>query len=334
VSDRGFEASDPVVAVSRDGRHAAGAWIEARAGHLQIGLVRARSGVQHLRLRDVGQPVELSVGIDDAGRVTLAETVQRGARHVLVVQRLDAGGVASAPEFLSDAGADALSPLVVDRRSAAFVVWKQFDATASSIHVKTAEPGRKWNERVVLRSDWGALGTPKLAAGPDGITLAWPADGGGTTAVMALSLDPGGQPLGPPVVLASNLREGVGVAVAGDGRTVVVTPARADLPVRVGPVRVARVEHGSKRVVEIVAPAGWREAGPAVPVLGAPLLAVPLVGPRGKATLLQPLDTRWRRRVVSGSADGRVVSIHDGMSLLRVGGSRQAGQIVLQPLRS
>ena len=290
--------------------------------------------MQHLRLRDVGQPVELSVGIDDSGRVSLAETVQRGARHVLVVQRLDAGGVASAPEFLSDAGADALSPLVVDQRSETFVVWKQLNATASSIHVKAAEPGRKWNERVVMRSDWGGLGTPKLAAGPDGITLAWPADGGGTTTVRALSLDPTGQPLGHPVVLASNLREGAGVAVAGDGRTVVVTPARADLAGRAPPARVARVEHGSKRVVEIVAPAGWREAGPAVSVLGAPLLAVPLVGPHGKATLLEPLDTRWRRRVVSSGADGKVLSIHDGMSSLRVGGSRQAGQILLQPLRS
>jgi hypothetical protein len=213
------------------------------------------------------------------------------------------------------------------------VVWKQLDATASSIHVQTALPGRGWNERVVVQSDWGSLGSPQLAAGPDGITLAWPAAGAGTTTVRALSLDPRGRPVGNPVVVTSNLQEGAGVAVADDGRTVVVTPAHAALPGGVPVTQVARVERGAKHVIDIVVPAGWREIGPAVIVLGAPLLAVPLGGARGRATLLEPLDARWRRRVVSNGSDGKVLATHGGMSALRVGGSRQAHQILLEPLR-
>ena len=48
-SSRGFEAYGPAIAVSPDGRLAASAWIEARAGDVRIGLVRAGRSVQRLR---------------------------------------------------------------------------------------------------------------------------------------------------------------------------------------------------------------------------------------------------------------------------------------------
>ena len=244
VSSRGFEASDPRVAVSHDGRYAAAAWIEARAGRLRIGLVRVvRDRVQHLTVRNVGQPVALSVGIDDRGRVTLAETVQHGARHVLVVQRLDIFGVAAPPEQLSGSRGDASSPIVIDDRSEAFVTWRQLDATATSIHVETAPPGRALRQAAVIRDTASVLGEPRLGAGPDGITLAWlTASGSETSTVTALSLDLRGRPLGRPVVVASDLLEGTALAVAGDGRTVVVTHASAALPKRPtsGPSRAHR----------------------------------------------------------------------------------------------
>jgi hypothetical protein len=187
---------------------------------------------------------------------------------------------------------------------------------------------------VVLRDASGGLGEPKLAAGPDGVTLAWRATGrGDTTTVTALPLDDRGRPLSRPVVVASDLREGIGIAVAGDGRTVVVTHAAAGLPEGRRVTRVARIGLGSRQLLAIVAPPGWRVNGPAVTVAGAPLLAVPLAGPDGTATLIEPLDRWWRRRVVSSGTDGQVLATRHGTAVLRTGGNRQAHQVVLEPLR-
>jgi hypothetical protein len=334
VSSRGFEASDPRVAVSHDGRYAAAAWLEGRAGRLRIGLVRVvRDRVQHLTVRNVGQPVALSVGIDDRGRVTLAETVQHGARHVLVVQRLDLFGVASPPEQLSGSRGDASSPTVIDHRSEAFVMWRQLDATATSIHVETAPPGRALRQAAVIRDPASVLGDPRLGAGPDGITVAWlTGSGNETSTVRALSLDQGGRPLGRPVVVASDVLEGTTLAVAGDGRTVIISHALAALSKRTRVARVELIEHGSKKLLRIVAPRGWRVAGPAVPVAGAPVLAVPLAGASGEATLLEPLDKWWRRRIVSNAIDGQVLATHDGAAVLRTEGNEETHQVILQPL--
>jgi hypothetical protein len=222
---------------------------------------------------------------------------------------------------------------VIDDHSEAFVVWRQLDATATSIHVETAQPGQAWSQAVVIRDTASVLGEARLGAGPDGVTLAWlTASSDDTTTVTALSLDRRGRPSGRPVVVASNLQEEARLAVAGDGRTVVVTHAPAAPPERTRVARVARIERGSKRLLGIVAPPGWRVTGPAVTVAGAPLLAVPLAGARGKATLLEPLDKWWRRRVVSNGIDGQVLATHDGVAVLHTGGNRQAHQVLLEPL--
>jgi hypothetical protein len=322
-----------VVAVSRHGGFAASAWIEARAGSVRVGLVRAGKRVERLRLRDVGQPVEISVGIDDKGRVTLAETVQRGARDLLVVQRLDSRGVASAPAALSDPSADVLSPHVVEGLPETLVVWRQFDATATSIHVMTARPGRAWSKGVVLARDSGGLGTPTLGVGPQGITLAWVVTHGRGKTPRAISLDRRGGALGGPVALGSNLprKDVTRIAVAGDGETVVVTHGRADGP---GRARVVRVEPGVSTLLRFAPPVGWRTAGPPVTIVGAPLLAIPLNGPRGKRTLLEPLDASQRLRMLLTTLDGTVIATRSGMAALHVGGSREAHQILLQPSRS
>ena len=333
VSSRGFEAYNPVIAVSRHGRFAASAWIEARAGNVRVGLVRAGTRVERLQLRDVGQPLEISVGIDDKGRVTLAETVQRGARALLVVQRLDARGVASAPAALSDPSADVLSPRVVEGLHETFAVWRQFDATATSIHVMTARAGRAWNKGVVLTRDSGGLGTPTLGVGPQGITLAWVASHGIGETPRAISLDRRGGALGGPVALGSSLprKDVTRIAVAGDGETVVVTHGRTNGPQQ---ARVVRVEPGESTLLRFAPPVGWRTAGPPAPVIGASLLAIPLNGPRGRRTLLEPLDSAQRLRMIPTTLNGRVIATRSGMAALHVGGSREAHQILLQPSRS
>jgi hypothetical protein len=332
VSSPGFEAYNPVVAVSRNGRFAASAWIEVRAGNVRVGLVRAGTRVERLRIADVGQPVELSVGVDDSGRVTLAETVQRGARDLLVVQRLNARGVV-APADLSDSSANALSPHVVEALNQTLVVWRQFDATATSIHVMTARPGHAWSKGLVVASDSGGLGTPAIGAGPQGITLAWIASHGNEASPRALSLDPRGRAIGSPVALGSNLPRGdvARIAVAADGETVVVTHGRAGRRER---ARVVQVEPGSSKLLRFAPPAGWRTTGLPITVVGAPLLAIPVSGVRGKRTLLEPLDSTQRLRVISQTLNGSVIATRNGMSTLRVGGSREAHQIILSRSRS
>ncbi|HEV7564559.1 MAG TPA: hypothetical protein VGO31_01210 [Microbacteriaceae bacterium] len=334
VSSRGYEAVNPTLAVSGNGRYAAAAWIEVHAGHLRVGLVRAGPGIEHLRIPGVGQPGELSVGIDDQGRVTLAETVQEGPNHVLVVQRLDARGVASPPQSLSDSSADVQSPLVLETRSRTFVTWRQLEATATSIRVITAAPGMSWTAGVTMRSPSGGLGSPALAAGPGGITLAWIASGEDRTAVRALSLDRNGHALGSPVAVGSDLpsSESVRVAVADDGRTVLVTHGG----VQGSPhVRIARIRHAAVRLLRIAVPQGWHTTGPAVTVSGAPLIAVPVADPNGKRrTLLEPLDGAWTRRVMPYALSGSILALRDGVSLLDARGSHEAHQILLETPRS
>jgi hypothetical protein len=333
VSSRGYEAYHPVVAVSHDGRFAASAWIEARLGNVRVGLVRAGKRVERLAVDDLGQPVELSVGVDNKGRVTLAETVQRGARALLIVQRLDSRGVVSDLAALSDSSGDALSPHVVEDFAETFVVWRQFDATATSIHVMTARPGRAWSEGVDLSSDSGGLGTPTLGAGPHGITLAWVARYGTRATPRALSLDRRGDAIGSPVALGANLpRQDIArIAVAGDGETVVVTRGRGDGRQR---ARVVRVEPGASKLLRFAPPAGWRTTGPTVTVAGAPLLAIPVSGPKGKRTLLEPLASSQRVRVLTTTLNGSVIATRSGMATLHVGGSREAHQILFEPSRS
>jgi hypothetical protein len=332
VSSRGYEAYNPVVAVSPDGRFATSAWIEARAGHVRVGLVRAGRRVEHLHSVDVGQPVEISVGIDNKGRVTLAETVQRGARAVLVVQRLDSRGVVSALATLSDSGGDALSPHVVEDIPETFVVWRQLDATATSIHVATTRPGVPWTHGVVLTSESGGLGTPTLGASRRDITLAWVARHGTTSTPRALALDRRGNAVGGAVALGPNLprHDVTRIAVAGDGETVVVTHGRTDGRQR---ARVVRVDPGSSKLLRFAPPVGWRVTGPPVTVSGAPLLAVPVRGPEGTRTLLEPLASSQRLRVITTTLNGSVIATRSGIATLHVGGSREAHQILMQPSR-
>jgi hypothetical protein len=97
---------------------------------------------------------------------------------------------------------------------------------------------------------------------------------------------------------------------------------------------MVRVEPGASTLLRFARPRGWRTAGPPAPVVGASLLAIPLDGPQGDRTLLEPLDASQRLRMLPRTLDGSVLATRRGMATLHVGGSREAHKILLQPSRS